>query len=156
MRRVVTVIMSAMTSAAASAVLALPDRPANPAHAAGPAAPPARVAVPHCYHPGNRVTVRLDLEVRDADYGVAYDSQLLYVRAGSPCRDINVRDPRNAAGPAVGQSACTLVKVMFGDTAATEWIDTCGSWRVLARYVREGRPFVLRAALRPVDVTVAT
>lgn len=154
MKRAVTMIMSGMTSAACSAVLALPDRPASPAHAAAPTA--SRVAVTHCYHPANRVSVRLDLEVHDPDYGVAYDSQLLHVRTGSPCHDINVRDPRNAGGPAVGQSACTLVKVMFGDESVTGWIDTCGGWQEVARFVREGRPFVLRAALRPVDVTVAT
>lgn len=165
-RRVVYLAMSGMTSAAFSAILALPDRPANPdpgpdvapeqARPAAAASPTATRRARTCYQADNRQVVRLDREVADDEYGVAYDSQLLGVRRGSPCRDINVRDPRNVSGPAAGQSACTLVKVMFGGASPTGWVDTCSGWQVLVRLVSEGRPFVLRAALRPVDVTVAT
>ncbi len=166
MKRVITFIASGMTSAAFSAILAMPDRPARPDTASADAAPekaragvaaaPARTGGGSCYSWGNRTSVRLDLEVSDGDYGVAYDSPALWVKRGSPCHDINVRRPHNLGGPAAGQQVCTLVKVLIDGYEVTGWVDTCGGWQVLARLVAEGEPFVLRAAIRPIEITVAS
>lgn len=157
-RRIITMVMSGMTSAAFSALLALPDRPAGagPADVAPESDRPTAATRPArtCY--GGAQRVRLEIEVTDSDYGVGYDSPRLVVTPGSPCRDINVRDPRNLTGPATGQQACTLVKVLLDGRDIVGWVDTCAGWQVLARLVPEGKPFVLRAALRPVDVTVAS
>jgi hypothetical protein len=158
-KRLVLMAMSGMTSAAFSAILALPDRPvANATLAAqaadhGPAAK-AAAAAPYCYHPSNRFLVTAGTEVADDDYGTAYETPAMWVPR-SPCHDINVRAPYNAAGSALGQPVCVPLKVIVAGHDAVGWVDTCTAWVVLAKFVTEGKPFVIRAALRPVEVTVA-
>lgn len=154
--RVVAFIASAMTSAAFQAVLALPDRPAAPAaHAATKTKPVAATRAPYCYAPSNRVLVAASTEIADDDYGTAYETPALWV-ADSPCHDINVRSPYNAAGPALGQPVCVPLKVIVAGSDSVGWVDTCSGWQVLAKATRAGKPFAIRSALRPVEITVAS
>lgn len=158
--RVLLTFLGAACNAAFSAVLATDNPPAADTHPEAdrpaPAATVRQGGGHRCYDTGNRETVRLDLPVVDDEYGAAYDSPTLWVHRGSPCRDINVRSPRNVGGLADGQQACTLIKVMIGGGAPTGWVDVCDRWEDIVKFVPEGAPFVLRAAIRPVDVVVAT
>lgn len=160
--RVLLTLLSGAASAAFSVTLGQPAFPMLSAAADGvaegghaPAAGPARAAATTCY--GGREQVKLEVQVVDDEYGVAFDSPALWVKRGSPCRDINVRDPRNLDGPATGAQVCTLVKVLLGDGRdPVGFVDTCAGWKVLMKFVPDGTPFVLRAAIRPVEVTVAS
>lgn len=171
--RVLLTVLSGAASAAFSVTLGQPAFPVlsaalassdsspeldRPTSAAAPKTKTSRAAkVSRCYDRANLEQVKLDTQVTDPDYGVAYDSGPLTVKRGSPCRDVNARRAVNLAGPAKGQQACTLVTVLRSNgSAPVGWADVCGGWEELMRFAPEGEVFVLRAALRPVEVTVAT
>lgn len=118
------------------------------------AAAKAAARPPFCYHPSNRVPVVADQELPDDDYGVVYESVALWVPS-SPCRDVNAREVRNAAGQQAGATVCVPLQVRIGDEVG-RWVDTCQGWQVLWFRAGEGKPFVVRSALRPVTLVIAS
>lgn len=149
-RMIVTVGASALIAVAPTAGTAA-ERPAT----APASAQLHQARAPYCYHPSNRVTVTTVDEIADDTWGTVYESAALWVPA-SPCHDVNVRRPHNAAGPAVGAPVCAMIQISFGPNVNGPWIDTCSAWQVGSYDATEGRPFVVRSAIRPVRVTVAS
>ncbi|MET7395637.1 hypothetical protein ABZS66_19315 [Dactylosporangium sp. NPDC005572] len=74
----------------------------------------------------------------------------LVVAAGSPCRDINVRQVRDVDGKA----ACRKLRVRWASGNTTGWKRVCRSWTVIARNASEGASFQIEAQGRPASVGV--
>ena len=126
---------------------------------AGALAAPLAVASPAsaattCY---GQAQQRLDTGhrmVTEPYWGTHWRSAASFVTYQSPCRDINVRDVRDAR---TGQPTCTAMRVRFTamPTAPSRWTTVCSGWSVLFSNATEELVFTVESR-KPVTVVVRT
>ena len=127
------VLVAGAVSVAAS--LAAPQ----PAHAA-----PAGKPVPCLRQPAAGVDVAVPA-------GQRFRTPALTVAAGSPCRDVNVRQVVDVDGKAT----CRTLRVVYSNGTTTSWRRTCKGWVVVASRATEGRTYSIELkAGRPAVVQV--
>lgn len=69
--------------------------------------------------------------------GKRFRTEQLTVAAGSPCRDINVRQVVDVDG----RATCRTLRVVYSNGKTTSWRRVCKGWAVVASRAAEGRGY---------------